>query len=196
MKSIIGGIVLAALISPAFANEYWVEYDYSTHECSIVEKKSPQSATDATQIGPAANPTADVTASGAPNDGSTSNIPQGFAAPTKDMPPVVVSSGAPSDANTPSITPGDTAPANTTTAVSPTDTPNGAPAPGAPTDTSNDENKDDPFAGLAASWARKKAAAEAAGTADIMTAEIGTAMHSREDAENEMKIMRKCGINH
>lgn len=189
MKSIIGGIVLAALISPAFADEYWVEYNYSTHECSIVEKKSPQSATDATQIGPAANPTADVMASGAPNDGSTPRIPQGFAAPPKDIPPVVVTPGAPSDANAPSITPDASAPANTITTVSPT-------ARGAPTDTSDGENKDDPFAGLAASWERKKAAAEAAGTADIMTAEIGTAMHSREDAENEMKIMRKCGINH
>ena len=188
MKSIIGGIVLAALISPAFADEYWVEYNYSTHECSIVEKKSSQSVTDATQTGPAANPTADVTASGAPNDGSTSHIPQGFAPPPKDMPPVVVTR-TPSDANTPSITPDAPAPANTTTALSPT-------APGAPTDTSDGENKDDPFADLAASWARKKAAAEAAGTADIMTAEIGTAMHSREDAENEMKVMRKCGINH
>lgn len=189
VKAIIGGVVLAALVSPAMANEYWVEYNYSTHECSVVEKKSPQSATEA-QNGP---PPADVTAPGTPKDGSVSDVPQGFAPPTKDMPPVVAS-GAPNDATTPSVTPGATAPTNTTTAVNPTGAPNGAPTPGAPTDASNADSKNDPFSPLAASWERKKAAAEAAGTATVTTVEIGTAMRSREDAESEMQVMRKCGL--
>ena len=187
-KSIIGGITLAALVSPAMANEYWVEYDYSTHTCSIVEKQTPQNSTDVTQNGPTATP-AGTSATGGP----ISDVPQGFAAPTNKTPPVIAS-GAPNAADTTPVAPGTTAPANPTATAKPTGAPNGAAAPGAPTKASKKFDENDPFAGLAASWARKKAAAEAAGTANVTTVEIGDAMRTREDAEAEMLVMRKCGL--
>lgn len=207
LKSILGAVVFAAFVSPAMANEYWVEYNYSTHECSIVEKKTPQSAAEATQTGPATNPPPDVAASGTPNNSPLSSVPQGFAAPTKEMPPVVASGNAntpnnantPSNANTdtantPSITPGSVATTVPTAPASPTDAPNGAAAPGAPSPTDNTGKKLPQFDALAASWEAKKAAAEAAGTANVTTIEIGTAMQSREEAQAEMQVMRKCGL--
>jgi hypothetical protein len=39
LKAIVSGIILAALVTPALAAEYWVVQDTSTQQCSIVEKK-------------------------------------------------------------------------------------------------------------------------------------------------------------
>lgn len=190
VKSIIGGVVLAAFVSPAMASDFWVEYNYSTHECSIVEKKTPNDAT--AQGGPSAAPPADAPSSGAPSGLPISSPPQGFAAPTNETPPVVVA-GVPNNANTPSTTPPATT-KNPTASTSPAGAPNEAATPSAPSDTSSADKKDDPFAPLAAAWAAKKAAAEAAGTANVTTIQIGTAMHNREEAEEEMQVMRKCGL--
>lgn len=179
MKSMFGGIVVAALVSPAFASEYWVQYDYSSHECSIVEKKSEQDKAGASQSSPAANPAPEV-------------------------------ASAPTAGAMPTMLPGTNAPANTTVVTAPSGSPradgtkpsSGAPATsGTPTVADSDDSKANPddsakafFGALVQSWERKKAAAGAAGTADITVGLIGTAQHSREEAEAEMQIMRKCGI--
>jgi hypothetical protein len=177
LKSVFGSVVLAVLVSPAFAKEFWVQYDYSTHECSIVEKKSPENGTGTSQ---------DATAANTEPNGATSN--------------------APNTATTPTMLPASSAPANTTV-ITPSDQPGSAASPtpatasGTPPatpDTSTaanpDDKKNDPYAATTAAWAKKKAEAEAAGTADVQTVLIGTAMHTREEAESEMQIMRRCGI--
>jgi hypothetical protein len=51
LKSIASAIAIATLLTPAIANEYWVVLDPLTQKCSIVEKKTQQSATDATGTG-------------------------------------------------------------------------------------------------------------------------------------------------
>ena len=174
VKSVIGVLILAALASPAFANEYWVEYDYSKHQCSVVEKKSQQN-------------------------------PQESAAPGNSTPTVAPSTAA-NSGNTPTMLPPSSAPAQTRTVVTPPTNDSTASAspttasskptttPAAPSSTDPDDTKKDPYGATAAAWAQKKAAAEAAGTADNQTALIGTAQHSRAEAESEMQIMRKCGI--
>jgi hypothetical protein len=174
-----GVVVLTALVTPASASEFWVQYDYSAHECSIVEKKSPE------------------------NDAGT---PQGAA--DASIAPKVATSSPPTVDTTPAMLPASSAPAQTTTVISPPAGPGSAtasPTPttaagrppataGSPTATTPADTKQDPYAPTTDAWARKKAAAEAAGTADVQTVLIGTAMHSREEAESEMQIMRKCGI--
>lgn len=176
MKSvIIGGVVFAALLCPAFANEYWVEYDYQSHQCSIVEKKTDPNQAAVPPSGPEANPTPKVAS--APTGGTVPTMLPGSQAPA---PVEVGQTGAPN---------GTPAPGVPATAAG---TPNNP--PGSPTASNPDEQQKDPYAATASAWAQKKAAAEAAGTADIQTAFIGTAMHSRQEAENEMQIMRKCGI--
>jgi len=48
IKSMASGIILAALVTPALAaDSYWIVQDSSTQKCSIVEKKSQDSATEA-----------------------------------------------------------------------------------------------------------------------------------------------------
>jgi hypothetical protein len=176
VKSMLWGMLLVVLVGPALADEYWVQYDYSTHECSIVKKKSEQSGTTASQSGPGANPTSNA-------------------------------AGTPTAGTMPTMLPGSEAPANTIVVAGSAQSPDGqkgAAAPGASSSRApaaperstgnSDEKPNDPYAALAQTWARKKAAAEAAGTADITIRLIGTAQHSREEAQAEMQIMRKCGI--
>jgi hypothetical protein len=260
-------MVLAAFVSPALANEYWVQYDYSTHVCSVVEKKSADTAADTAQgpnatgganvIAPndttpdptqgadAANTTTEAGASGAPTAAptpgfitqdaidannaataraiaayeaernaaraakaaTTSGNTQGTDAATTTT--EVSGSGAPNAAtqgadaaNTTTEVSGSGAPnatttssaqganaAETTTKDRASSAPNAASTGAAPTG----DTKYDPFKALAATWERKKAAAEAAGT-DTTKALIGIALHSRQEAENEMQVMRKCGL--
>jgi hypothetical protein len=40
LKSFASVIVLAALVTPALADEYWVLLDPTTHKCSVTETKS------------------------------------------------------------------------------------------------------------------------------------------------------------
>jgi hypothetical protein len=237
VKSIICGLIFAALVSPALADkhEYWVEYNYSTHMCSVVEKEAQEPAagtaqapttadttnggntSDATQGASAADTAArnlaamlDASdgadahntataariqawiaerkaASGAPNAAASSDGTQGA-----DAANTVKEGGASPAPDTPTTvdaTQGADA-ANTTTEGGVSGTLNAATASGAPTSAGTG---DDPFKDLAASWARKKAAAEAAGT-DTTKALIGTAMHSRKEAESEMQVLRQCGL--
>jgi hypothetical protein len=47
LRSFASAVVLAALISPALADAYWVVQDPSTQKCSIVETKSQPGETPA-----------------------------------------------------------------------------------------------------------------------------------------------------
>jgi hypothetical protein len=231
VKSIIGGIALLTLVSPASANEYWVDYNYSTHECSIVEKNSPDTAADAAQGATAADSANIATTSDAtqganvaktiaqaaaagvapvivvtgPNDQTTSDQTTSDQTTSDQTTSDVtrganaantitegIASGAPNAATSSNATRGANA-ANATTEGGASNTPNAASTSGTPANTGTGGNDFDPVKALAASWARKKAAAEAAGT-DTTHALIGTAMHSREEAESEMQVMRKCGL--
>jgi hypothetical protein len=49
LKSLVSGVAFAVLLTPAIADEYWVVLDPSTQQCSVVEKKSQETATDATE---------------------------------------------------------------------------------------------------------------------------------------------------
>jgi hypothetical protein len=205
VKSIIGGIVLTTLVTPALAaDQYWVEYDYSTHECSIVVKTVDDMAPDTTydtrwatpQDGTMPTPAPPVpivverfpeTAPDTAQDSAAADTPQDSTANGMPTPAPIVVERSP-----------ETAP-DTANDTAEADTPNGpaqdAAQAASPKDAtaanSTDDTSKDP---IAAAWARKKAAAEAAGTADITTALIGDPLRSREEAENEMKVMRKCGI--
>jgi hypothetical protein len=187
VKSIIGGIVLTTLVTPALAAEqYWVEYDYSTHECSIVVKTVDDTAPDTTNDAAVADTPQDrrrgwhATA----NDSAAADTPQDGTANGIPTPAPIVVERSP-----------ETAP-DTAKDTAAADTPNGTAKDAAPAATPKDANStnDTSKDPIEAAWARKKAAAEAAGTADITTALIGSPMRSREEAEDEMQIMRKCGI--
>jgi hypothetical protein len=202
VKSIIGGIVLSTLLTPALAaDQYWVEYDYSTHACSIVVKTvddtdavayNPQFGTANGMPTPA--PPAPIvvkrfpeTAPDTANDSAAADTPRDGTANGMPTPaPLVVErppETAPDTAN-------DTAEADTPEGPAQDAAPAARPKDATAANATNDTSKDP----IAAAWARKKAAAEAAGTADITTALIGSPLSSREEAENEMKVMRKCGI--
>ena len=117
--------------------------------------------------------------------------------------PIVVQKSPETAPNTANDTAAAATPNGTATGASPAGPPKdgtatGAPPVGTPKDATaandtNDESKD-VFAPLAAAWAKKEAAAKAAGTDKITTALIGSPLQSREEAENEMKVMRKCGL--
>ena len=163
VKPIIGGIFLAALITPALAaDEYWVEYNYSTHECSIVEKKTQETASD---------PTQDTTT--APTQDTTT------AAPTQDTP-----TSDPTQDTTTAETPKDAATA---------ETPKNAPEAGRDTTAADGttDNSADPTAAVAAAWARKEAAARESHR-DITKTLVGSPMRSRKEAEEEMAFIRRC----
>lgn len=48
LKSVSSLIVLAALVTPALADEFWVVQDPSYEKCSVVEKKSDGTVIDMT----------------------------------------------------------------------------------------------------------------------------------------------------
>jgi len=178
VKSVICAIVLAALTSPAFANEWWVEFNWSTHQCSVVEKKPQETASSTPQE--AATNTPDVAPSGTPNAGTMPTMLPGSSAPaqTTVVPGPLFGKSPDAAASAPPTTvPG-----------------NPAAAPGTSAATNPEDKKNDPFAAVAAARAAKLAALEAAGTLNVQKEFIGTAQHSREQAEAEIRIMRKCGL--
>jgi hypothetical protein len=202
VKSIIGGIVLTTLVTPALAaDQYWVEYDYSTHACSIVVKTVDDWAPDTTndkrwadtpQDGtmPTPAPPAPIVVERFPettpdtaNDSAAADTPQDGTANGMPTPAPIVVERSPDTAN-------DAAEADTPNGPAKDAAPAASPKDATAANSTDDTSKDP----IAAAWARKKAAAEAAGTTDITTALIGDPLRSREEAENEMKVMRKCGI--
>jgi hypothetical protein len=206
VKSIIGGIVLTTLMTPALAaDQYWVEYDYSTHQCSIVVKTVDDTAADTTY---------DTRFADTPQDGTLPTPAPPVPIVVERFPltaPDTAKDSAAVDTSQDGTTNGMPTPAPIVAEKSPettpdtaqdsaaAETPNGPAQDAASAATSKDAtaatDRNDPSKDpIAAAWARKKAAAEAAGTADITTALIGSPMRSRQEAENEMKIMRKCGM--
>ena len=182
MKSVIGGIVLVALAGPALANEpveYWVEFNWSTHQCSIVEKKANDNDSWSPQEPAAANPTPNAPASSMPNIGST--------------PTMLPASSSPAQVT---VVPGPSGGLSAAAGSAPPATKPGTPAatPGTPAATNPEDTKKDPYAATEAAYAKKRAELEASGKADIQTEFIGTAQHTREQAQAEIQIMRKCGV--
>ena len=49
LKSLVSAIAFAALLTPAIADEYWVVLDPATQRCSVVEKKTQETATDTSE---------------------------------------------------------------------------------------------------------------------------------------------------
>ena len=81
VKSIIGGIVLITLVTPALAaDQYWVEYDYSTHQCSIVVKTVDDTAAETTNDTAVADTPQDHNWRpgwhATPNDSAAADMPQ------------------------------------------------------------------------------------------------------------------------
>ena len=174
VRSIIGAAIIATLGAPAWANDFWVEYDYTTHECSIVEATPEQSKAAAAQrdaIGrvmeSAVASTADATSKQNVNDANAAGGANGAGPPSNSSTPN--NSSAPDNSSTSD---------GGQTSAGPADS---FPQPGAP---------NDPIAAL---WARKEAAAKAAHI-DVTRSVIGSPMETREDAEAEMQVMRKCGL--
>jgi hypothetical protein len=200
VKSIIGGIVLTTLVTPALAaDQYWVEYDYSTHQCSIVVKTVDDTALDMTNDTAVADTPANARPTWAPivverfpetpRDTAKDSAAAGTPGTANGMPapaPIVVERSHGTAPDTAKDTAAADTPKGPAQETAPAATPKGATAANGTDESSNP---------IAAAWARKKAAAEAAGTADITTALIGSPMRSREEAEDEMKIMRKCGFH-
>jgi hypothetical protein len=57
LRSIASAIVLAALVTPALADDYWVVHDPSTtQKCSIVDKKPQPSEASTKPVGAIASP--------------------------------------------------------------------------------------------------------------------------------------------
>ena len=165
VKWLVSAIALVIFIVPALADEYWVQYDYSTHECSIVLKKSHEDTADKTSGAPAADtttdaPTADTTTN-APTTDTTTN------APTTDT-----TTNAPTADNS-----SETGPPNASNGNSTSD--------GTEITASNSP--------VVAAWQRRESAAKEHNDTST-TALIGSPMKSREEAEDQEKIMRKCGI--
>lgn len=183
LKPIIG-IVAATLASPAIAEEYWVQYDYSTHECSIVESATHQTATRFPWSAPndGSKPTE-------PLDGGTSGRADSSATKQNGTPNGSTSAAQGADG---SATPNDTdtasgAPNKTRTP----NTPNGTNTAGTSGST-NDQQAESP---VVAAWKSKMELAQKE-KIDVSTALIGSAMQTREQAEEEMHIMRRCGRNY
>jgi hypothetical protein len=153
---------------------------------------APNAATssDATQGAHAANTAMEGGASPAPDTPTSPDATQGAHAAN-----TATEGGASPAPNAPTTVDAtqSTDAANTTTEGGGAGAPNAATASGAPTSTGTGDDPDVTFKNLAASWERKKAAAEAAGT-DTTKALIGTAMHSRKEAESEMQVLRQCEL--
>jgi hypothetical protein len=165
VKWLVSAIALVTFIVPALADEYWVQYDYSSHECSIVLKKSNEDTADKTSGAPTADTTTDAPTADTTTDAPTADTTTG--APTADA-----TKGAPTADNS-----------------SETGTPNASNG----NSTSDDTEITASNSPVVAAWQRKEAAAKEKNDTST-TALIGSPMKSREEAENEETIMRKCGI--
>ena len=174
------------------ANEYWVEYNYSTHECSIVEKKvaAERNGRCTKRSWP---PLADVTASGTP----------------KTVPYPTFHRASPLQRKTCHRSLPPARPMMRTRPVSHRALPR----------RQTPQQRSTRLVRRTALQRRARQQTRAAPTAKMIrllrwrprgserrppqkpleqrmstTVEIGTAMHSREDAEAEMQVMRKCGL--
>ena len=176
MKSIIYGVVLAALVNPSLADEYWVDYNYSTQKCSIVIAKSQHPAA-ATAQGFAAATTEGVVPDSA-NVGAGSSAPTNTSSGDNNLDPTAaviawagkkdVAGAAWYDAQRTLLGTAMRTPEQIVT-----------------------EYK--VIAVMWAIWVRETAASEAA-RSDAANALIGTVSQSREMAERKLRIMRKCGV--
>jgi hypothetical protein len=190
LKPIIGIFIAVALVTPALADEYWVKYDYSTHECSIIksavhltETRFPWSPpNDGRKPKGALDNGAKVSAGTATNGetGSASVDQTDTSSGSNSAADASSAASTASNSNATSDAANKAGPTNQSTSMGNT---------GATDKTNEDFEKQ-----LAASWERKAELAKK-DHIDVKTALIGSAMQSREQAEQEMKIMRMCGLN-
>lgn len=183
LKPMIGGLVVAALATPSIAEEYWVKYDYTTHECSIVQSDTHLTATRfpwspptdgrRPEDEPKALARADREGAKAgaaneapPQDGSSTNSESKDAATSGGT---NKASGATNDA-------GDSTASKTS---------NGGRAF---TDTYDESESP-----VVTEWKRRAELAKKEHI-DVTTALIGSPMKTWQEAEAEMQIMRKCGL--
>ena len=174
MKSIICSVVLVTLVSPSLADEYWVEYNYSTHKCSMVETKSQhpaegtaQGIAAATTEGIVSDPATVATSSAAPTNNNNLDPTAAVVAwaGKKD-----VAAAAWYDARRTSLETAVRTPEQVLTEFK-------------------------LIGVMYAIWARERATSEAA-RSYAANALIGTVSESREIAEIKMGIMRKCVLAH
>ena len=176
MKSIICGALLAALVSPSLADQYWVEYNYSTQTCSIMEIKSQEPAgstapdiTSATAEGAVSDPANIASSSATRTNTSPENSDLGLTAAViawagkKD-----VAEAAWYDAGRTLIGIAIRTPEQVVTEFK-------------------------IIGAMYAIWARETATSEAA-RSDAAKAFIGTVSNTREVAERKIRVMRKCGL--
>ena len=201
MKSIICSVVLVALVSPALADEYWVEYNYSTQKCSIVETKSQKPAAGTSQ-GITVEHAENIIA---PNDDAALDATHGANKPnttTEDAVSNPVNVGASSTA------PKTTSPGNnnldpTATVIAwagKKDVAGAAWYDAAkilPAMQSSEQvvTEMKAITAMWEIWARETAASEAA-RSNAAKALIGTVSESPQRAEMKMNLMRKCGLAH
>src|SRR5690348_9413541 len=184
LKPIIG-IVAATLATPALADEYWVQYDYSSHECSIVQSATHQTETrfpwsapnDGSRPKEALKGPAGGSA-GAANGGATNGNGNPNGSGTSSEP--ANGDGTPDGSNTASGASNEAGAANNS------NTTNGAGTAG----NTNNEESESP---VVAAWKRKAELAKK-DKIDVSKALVGRAMQTREQAEDEMQIMRICGL--
>jgi hypothetical protein len=184
LKPIIG-IVAATLVTPALADEYWVKYDYNTHECSVVQSATHQTETrfpwsapnDGSKPKDALNGPANGSA-GATTDGTTNETGN----PNGSTTTAIATNGnaAPNDSNAASGAPNETGASNTSNTTN-------------NSGTTNNTNNGESESPVVAAWKRKAELAKK-DKIDVSTALVGSAMQTREQAEEEMQIMRICGL--
>lgn len=183
LKSMIGGLMVATLVTPVLADEYWVQYDYSTHECSIVQSDTHEAATrfpwsaptDGSRPKDLPNPPA-----GGATGGLTAGATNEKAGPNSSNNSEVTDGSSTSNAsNTASATQKETGTSSASNNTS------GA----GPTNNTNDESESP----VVAAWKRKAELAQN-NHVDVSKALVGRALETREQAEEEMQIMRICGL--
>ena len=185
MLKLIIGLVVAILATPALADEYWVQYDYSKHECSIVQSATHETATRFPWSAPndgskpkaplnaPANGSAGADSSGVSNENGNPNGSTVTAETTRG-------GGTPDNSENASGAPNETSESNASNSTS------GAAAAG----NTNNEESESP---VVAAWKRKAELAKK-DKIDVSTALVGRAMQTRQQAEEEMQIMRICGL--
>jgi len=173
VKSIICGVLFATLVSPSLAEQYWVEYNYSTQTCSIIETKSQEPAGSTATGIPAAS------AEGAAYD--PANVATSSATPTNTSSDLGPTAAVIAWARKKDVAEAAWYDAGRTLLGTATRTPEQV------------VTEFKVIGAMYAIWARETATSEA-GRSDAAKALIGTVSESRELAERKMNIMRKCGL--
>lgn len=182
LKPMIGSLVVAALATPALATEYWVQYDYPTHTCSVVQSDTHQTATRFPWS--------------PPNDGSRpKDVPKGPAGGNTGSATVGANETAPPDGLSRTSEPANDrgGPNGSNTEATTNQTGNSAASNNQNGGRAFTDTYDESESPVVAEWKRRAELAKKEHI-DVTTALIGSPMRSQEEAEAEMQIMRMCGL--